>query len=143
MELVTVGTGTVAPSATRTSACHWVSRARQDPARLRPRRAAPPGPVRATVARGHPRRLVPLPPGPLGRAADARVRAEVHDGAAAAGAARHPRPARRGPAREDAGGGVRRVAARPRLPDRPPGPPGPRGLPARRRREPRDLPPAP
>src|SRR6266705_3043189 len=28
MELVTVGTGTVAPSATRTSACHWVSRAR-------------------------------------------------------------------------------------------------------------------
>src|SRR3989441_3763914 len=26
MELVTVGTGTVAPSATRTSACHWVSR---------------------------------------------------------------------------------------------------------------------
>src|SRR5438093_6809120 len=32
-----------------------------------------------------------------GRAADARIRAEVHDGAAAAGAARHPRPARRGP----------------------------------------------
>src|SRR5947199_4863712 len=28
MELVTVGTGTVAPSTTRTSACHWVSRAR-------------------------------------------------------------------------------------------------------------------
>src|SRR2546428_4815945 len=28
MELVTVGTGTVAPSATRTSACHWVSRGR-------------------------------------------------------------------------------------------------------------------
>src|SRR2546422_8870361 len=26
MELVTVGTGTVAPSASRTSACHWVSR---------------------------------------------------------------------------------------------------------------------
>ncbi|PYP10524.1 MAG: hypothetical protein DMD56_08710, partial [Gemmatimonadetes bacterium] len=26
MDLVTVGTGTVAPSATRTSACHWVSR---------------------------------------------------------------------------------------------------------------------
>src|SRR5437868_2066170 len=26
MELVTVGTGTVAPSATRTAACHWVSR---------------------------------------------------------------------------------------------------------------------
>src|SRR5437870_10242408 len=26
MELVTVGTGTVAPSATRTSACHWVAR---------------------------------------------------------------------------------------------------------------------
>ncbi len=28
MELVTVGTGTVAPSATRTAACHWVSRGR-------------------------------------------------------------------------------------------------------------------
>src|SRR3989441_853647 len=28
MDLVTVGTGTVAPSATRTSACHWVSRGR-------------------------------------------------------------------------------------------------------------------
>src|SRR5881398_10851 len=28
MELVTVGTGTVAPSASRTSACHWVSRGR-------------------------------------------------------------------------------------------------------------------
>jgi ribonuclease BN (tRNA processing enzyme) len=27
VDLVTVGTGTVAPSATRTSACHWVSRA--------------------------------------------------------------------------------------------------------------------
>jgi ribonuclease BN (tRNA processing enzyme) len=27
MELVTVGTGTVAPSATRTAACHWISRA--------------------------------------------------------------------------------------------------------------------
>src|SRR6266700_3189353 len=26
MELVTVGTGTVAPSASRTSACHWVGR---------------------------------------------------------------------------------------------------------------------
>src|SRR2546429_7043136 len=26
LDLVTVGTGTVAPSATRTSACHWVSR---------------------------------------------------------------------------------------------------------------------
>src|SRR5207245_6440049 len=26
MELVTVGTGTVAPSARRTAACHWVSR---------------------------------------------------------------------------------------------------------------------
>jgi ribonuclease BN (tRNA processing enzyme) len=26
VDLVTVGTGTVAPSATRTSACHWVSR---------------------------------------------------------------------------------------------------------------------
>src|SRR3989440_236336 len=26
MDLVTVGTGTVAPSATRTSACHWVAR---------------------------------------------------------------------------------------------------------------------
>ena len=26
MDLVTVGTGTVAPSATRTSACHWVGR---------------------------------------------------------------------------------------------------------------------
>src|SRR2546427_12083220 len=26
MELVTVGTGTVAPSASRTAACHWVSR---------------------------------------------------------------------------------------------------------------------
>src|SRR5260370_7566407 len=26
MELVTVGTGTVAPSASRTSACHWVAR---------------------------------------------------------------------------------------------------------------------
>src|SRR5438445_9564159 len=28
MELVTVGTGTVAPSASRTAACHWVSRGR-------------------------------------------------------------------------------------------------------------------
>jgi ribonuclease BN (tRNA processing enzyme) len=28
MELITVGTGTVAPSATRTSPCHWVSRGR-------------------------------------------------------------------------------------------------------------------
>ena len=26
MELITVGTGTVAPSAQRTAACHWVSR---------------------------------------------------------------------------------------------------------------------
>ena len=26
MELVTVGTGTVAPSARRTAACHWVQR---------------------------------------------------------------------------------------------------------------------
>src|SRR2546425_9710451 len=63
--------------------------------RSRPRHAAPLGPVRAAVARGHPRRVVPLPPGPLGRAADAGVRAEVHDSAAAAGAARHPGPARR------------------------------------------------
>ena len=116
------------------------SRQSQDPARLRGGSPAPPRAIRPALASGHPRRALPLPPRPLGRAAHARVRPQVHDGAAAPGTPRDPRAPRRGPAGQTARRRVRPLAARPRLSDRDPRCAGGRAVSARRGSEPRDAP---
>src|SRR5205809_5597827 len=107
--------------------------------RLRRGRPASPRRIRAPLASGEPRGAVALPPRPLGRAADAGVRAEIHDGAPTQRAARDPRAARRGTAAADARRGIRPLAARPRVPDRHPRRARRRAVPPERRREPGDV----
>src|SRR6266540_638344 len=107
--------------------------------RLRRGRPASPRRIRAPLASGEPRGAVALPPRPLGRAADAGVRAEIHDGAPTQRAARDPRAARRGAAAADARRGIRPLVARPRVPDRHPRRARRRAVPPERRREPGDV----
>src|SRR6267143_2150229 len=108
-------------------------------ARLRRGIAAPPRGVRPSLAPDQPRRAVALPPRPLGRAADARIRTQIHDRPAAHRAARDPRATGRGATAPRPRRGVRRLAPRPRLPDRDPRCAGRGAFPPRRRRESRDF----
>src|SRR5258706_8802311 len=112
-------------------------------ARLRLGRAAPAGGVRVALASGDARHPDALPSRSLERPADARVRTQVHDGAAAPRAVRDPRTARRRPAAAHAGRRLRRLAARPRIPHRHSRRARRRALPAQRGRESRDVPRSP
>jgi len=102
MDLVTVGTGTVAPSATRTSACHWVARGN-----LKILLDCGAGALHASrnfrpaVASGY-HVACRTSTRTIGRAPDAGVRPQVHDSAAAPGVPRDPARGR-GTAREAAG----------------------------------------
>src|ERR1041385_6151982 len=189
MDLVTVGTGTVAPSAARTAPCHWVTRGdlrvlldcgagslhrlaefrlpwqhvthvvvthfhpdhwgelpmliyslkyTTEPPRKEPIRS--PRGIPLAVAARDPRGRDALSSRPLGRAADAHLRPEVHDRAAAQGADRHPRSSRHGPARPDARRRLRRLAPRSRLSDRHSRRARRRAVSTERGRQPRDVP---
>src|SRR5881409_1791757 len=118
MELVTVGTGTVAPSASRTSACHWVARGSLkillDCGAGTLHRLAEFGlpwhqVSHVILSHFHPDHWGELP---------MLVYAQVHDRAAAQGPVRHSRAARRRTPAAHPGRGLWRLAARSRVPDR-------------------------